>query len=304
MSNLNYSNYKKLDTKEKLDYFISTLAITNKTVDFFVNWDKVTTNTKEYELELNTLNYLIGKENIYEEALKLFEQQPNLLKAIPSLIAIRDESIDYLVIDDEDKLEIFNLDFKQIDKDNIEGYVLFLEQCGLLRFLQSDAKKSLVDYVYGVETGLDSNARKNRSGKSMETIVNSYVTKVCDELDLKHCEQATPSFIKSNYGIEVKSDKSQRRFDEAIYDPKNNHIYLIECNFYNDGGSKLKSVAGEFKDLNHFVTDNNVTFIWVTDGQGWKKTSVPLSDAMAQIDNVFNIQMLEDGYLDELIKSK
>ena len=98
----------------------------------------------------------------------LFTKQPDLLKAIPSLIASRDTILDILSIDDSDEMSFEQLNFSKIDKDRIVDYVDFAEQSGLLNFLQNKANRSLVDYVYGVEAGLDSNARKNRSGTIME----------------------------------------------------------------------------------------------------------------------------------------
>ena len=94
------NEYQTLTSDERLSLFLNTLSITNRTPEYYVNWDKVERETKQYELELNTLNYLIGKEDIYEETLRLFEQQPNLIKAIPSLIACRVKVLDIFSIDE------------------------------------------------------------------------------------------------------------------------------------------------------------------------------------------------------------
>lgn len=155
---MNLLNYHKLSSEERLGKFLSTLSITNRTPEYYVNWNKVNRETKKYELELNTLNYLIGKDDIYSEALHLFTKQPNLLKAIPSLIASRDNVLDILTIDNDDNMSFEQLDFKTIDTSRIDDYMKFIEKSGLLKFLQQHANRSLVDYVYGVETGLDSNA--------------------------------------------------------------------------------------------------------------------------------------------------
>lgn len=63
---MNYNN--------KLEYFISTLSMSNKTPNYFINWEKVVRNTNEFELELNTLNYLVGKEDIVNEKKELFRK--------------------------------------------------------------------------------------------------------------------------------------------------------------------------------------------------------------------------------------
>ena len=283
---------------------MNTLSVTNRTPEYYVNWEKVSRETKKFELELNTLNYLIGKEDIYNVALELFQKQPDLLKAVPSLIASRDKILDILVMDNDDNMSFERLNFKKIDTNRLVEYLDFIEQSGLLDFLQNHANRSLVDYVYGVESGLDSNARKNRSGTTMEGILERNVAKVCQTYGLEYKAQATPAFIKENWRIVVPVDKSERRFDVAVFSSEKKKCWLIETNYYGGGGSKLKAVAGEFTELSQFVetSDDDVTFIWVTDGQGWKTAHLPLAEAFAHVPNVFNLEMLKQDYLVELLK--
>ena len=302
---MNLLNYYNLSSEERLEEFLSTLSITNRTPEYYVNWKKVDRETKKYELELNTLNYLIGKDDIYIEALDLFTKQPNLLKAIPSLIASRDRVLDILTIDNDDNMSFEQLNFKTIDASRIDDYMKFIEQSGLLMFLQHHANRSLVDYVYGVETGLDSNARKNRSGTTMEGILERHISKIGQEQNLEWKAQATAQFIKEKWGVTVPVDKSERRFDVAVYSKENHKVWLIETNYYGGGGSKLKAVAGEFTELSQFVVksdDDDVEFVWVTDGQGWKTAHLPLAEAFSHITNVFNLEMLREGFLSELFQ--
>jgi len=301
---MNLLNYYNLSSEERLEEFLSTLSITNRTPEYYVNWKKVDRETKKYELELNTLNYLIGKDDIYIEALDLFTKQPNLLKAIPSLIASRDRVLDILTIDNDDNMSFEQLNFKTIDASRIDDYMKFIEQSGLLMFLQHHANRSLVDYVYGVETGLDSNARKNRSGTTMEGILERHISKIGQEQNLEWKAQATAQFIKEKWGVTVPVDKSERRFDVAVYSKENHKVWLIETNYYGGGGSKLKAVAGEFTELSQFVvkSDDDVEFVWVTDGQGWKTAHLPLAEAFSHITNVFNLEMLREGFLSELFQ--
>ena len=296
--------YIYLSNEDRLKQFLNTLSVTNRTPEYYVNWKKVDRETKKYELELNTLNYLIGKDDIYLEALRLFTKQPNLLKAIPSLIASRDKVLDILTIDNDDNMSFEQLNFKTIDASRIDDYMKFIEKSGLLKFLQRHANRSLVDYVYGVETGLDSNARKNRSGKTMEGILERYVSRISKEQKLEWKAQATAKFIKNEWGIEVPVDKSERRFDVAVYSKEKHKVWLLETNYYGGGGSKLKSVAGEFTELSQFVvtSDDDVEFVWVTDGQGWLTAHLPLSEAFSHITNVFNLEMLREGFLSELFR--
>jgi len=301
---MNFKNYLIKSPQERLTIFLESLSITNRTPEYYVNWKKVDRETKKYELELNTLNYLIGKDDIYIEALDLFTKQPNLLKAIPSLIASRDRVLDILTIDNDDNMSFEQLNFKTIDASRIDDYMKFIEQSGLLMFLQHHANRSLVDYVYGVETGLDSNARKNRSGTTMEGILERHISKIAQEQNLEWKAQATAQFIKEKWGVTVPVDKSERRFDVAVYSKENHKVWLIETNYYGGGGSKLKAVAGEFTELSQFVvkSDDDVEFVWVTDGQGWKTAHLPLAEAFSHITNVFNLEMLREGFLSELFQ--
>lgn len=288
----------------KLEYFINTLSMSNKTPNYFINWEKVVRNTNEFELELNTLNYLVGKEDIVNETKNLFKKQPDLIKVIPSLIAERNKKLVILDLK-EFAMTYKNLSFNNIDKDNIDLYVDFCESVGLLDFIKNHTNKSLVDYVYGVEAGLDSNGRKNRSGTNMETIVENYVSSISEEYNLEYISQAKAFQILSKWGKIVPTDKANRSFDLAIYNKSTDKLFLLETNYYNGGGSKLKSVCGEFMNLNRLINeDKNISFIWVTDGQGWKTAINPITEAMEEIDNILNLHMIfSDGDLKEILNS-
>lgn len=303
MTRLDFESYEKAGILERLTYFLTTLSETNRTAKYFINYDKAVQNTQKFELELNTLNYLIGKQDIKTEALNLFFKQPQLLRAVPALIASREDVLNVLKVDDSDSMKFYKLDFKDINTDEIEKYVDFLEETGLLKFISEDANRSLVDYVYGVEAGLDTNARKNRSGKTMEAILERQISQLSMSLRIEHKAQASPAFIKSKWGISVPVDKSERRFDEAVFDPQRKKLWLLETNYYGGGGSKLKAVAGEFTALNNLITsaDGDITFVWVTDGQGWKSAHIPMGEAFSHIENIFNLEMLRGGFLTELL---
>ena len=58
---MKFDNYINLDSDERLNVFLSTLSVTNRTPEYYVNWTKVERETRKFELELNTLNYLIGR---------------------------------------------------------------------------------------------------------------------------------------------------------------------------------------------------------------------------------------------------
>ena len=276
---------------------ITTFKSSIKTWDYFVNWKKVFANSSDLEITLNKLNYLLGKENLKDEFKKLYSSNPDIIKALPVLLAVR-----------ENKLEVFDkvtknsefFDFSGTEKDS-EKYYDFLEKSGLARLFQKDGVKNLVDYVMGVEVGLDSNGRKNRGGSLMEEIVESFISELCNKNGFEYLSQARSTAIKSKWGVDVKVDKSERSFDFAVFNPKNKKVKLFEVNFYNGGGSKLKAVCGEFKSLHTELKDQNIDFIWITDGLGWFTTKRPLEETYNHNDYVFNLNMLEAGILDKLV---
>ncbi len=282
--------------QKDFNHLVSTFRSSIKTWGYFVNWHKVFANRAELEITLNKLNYLLGKENLREEFYRLFASNPDIVKAFPVLIAVRDSKIE--VFDKATKdTELF--DFSR-GLDSADKYYNFLEETQLARLFKSGSIKNLVDYVTGIEVGLDSNGRKNRGGFLMEDIVGTFLSDYCRQNGFECLAQARPSIIKAQWGIDVKINKSERSFDFAIFNPTTRNLKLFETNFYNGGGSKLKSVCGEFKGLNDELKMQNIDLIWITDGLGWHTAKRPLEEAYGHNNYIFNLDMLENGALDHL----
>lgn len=263
--------------------------------NYFVNWEKVHKNIKPIEKELNLLNVLIGKEDIEREVYELIKEYPQVIKVFPFLIAYRDNKVSMLT--DVKAFLYKDYDFKTRDltDENCKDLATFFMKSGLGNLLKEKRVKNLVDYVTGVEVGLDSNGRKNRGGTMMENIVETFVKNACDELGLEYMTQANAKKIKANWNIDIQVDKSSRNLDFAIN--KNGKLYFIECNFYGGGGSKLKSTATEYVKMNEYWNAQNITFIWVTDGAGWKSTLKPLREYFDKADYLLNLEMLKDNKL-------
>ncbi len=306
---MNFKEYMSHQAHDKFDYFMETRTLTNRTATYWVNWDKVTKLTRSLEVALNTLNYLVGKKDIRSEAKKLFIQQPDLIKVIPTLLATREKDLALLDIDAQGKMLETQIDFSQANIKHLDSYLDFMEKTGLLRFLSEDLKQSLVDYVYGVQVGLDSNGRKNRSGTQNEEILSLYLDKIKQRHpELETATQVTNQVIESRWQIHIPPKQGAakvggRRYDGAIYSHKTGNVTIIETNFYGGGGSKLKAVAGEFSDL--YAEDlkplPNVGFVWISDGCGWDTAKNPLSEAFEIIPNIFNLKMLRGGFLEDLV---
>lgn len=274
------------------------------TWDYFTDFEKVKKNIQSVEKELNLLNYLIGKENIEVEFISLIEEYPQVCKALPLLIAVRADKLKEMPI-------ITNLQTLEADNKSAVFYgtsinkaelLLFFRESGLKDIFENKHIKNLVDYCFGVEVGMDTNARKNRTGTLMENIVGKYLDGFCQQnSDFSFVDQATKIRIKSTFNYDIQIDKNSRRFDFALYNKIENKLFLIEVNYYGGGGSKLKATAGEYQYLNDFLKTQKISFIWITDGVGWLTALRPLEETFNHNDFVINLSMLKNGILKEIV---
>ena len=244
---------------------------------YYVDFDKVNSNVDSIKVELNILNTLVGSKNIEKEFENVITKYPETLKCIPLLLAVRAKEIS--VTDAEGE---YNFSFNKRNY-SIEG--------------------NLVDYATGVETGLDSNGRKNRGGHLMENLVESYIQKAGFVKNKNYFKEMYIHEIEQKWGVNLSAisnqGKMEKRVDFVIKTDK--QIYVIETNFYSSGGSKLNETARSYKTLAQEVaTINGVTFIWFTDGCGWNSARHNLEETFDVLDTVYNIQDLEDGILNNI----
>jgi len=294
------TSFLGLDSDDNLfKYFNTTLKVKITKWDYFVNWPKVFGNIEPIEKELNLLNVLIGKENIEEESYKLIKEYPQVIKAFPTLIAVRENSIDILLDTKNFIYQKYTFTKGALSDDECRSLAYFVVNSGIGDILKDKKIKNLVDYATGVEVGLDSNGRKNRGGTLMESLVEAFVSDTCEELGYKYMRQATAKSIKDKWNLDVIVDKSSRQLDFAIN--KNGKLYFIECNFYGGGGSKLKSTATEYSEMNRYWNNQNIEFIWITDGAGWKSTLKPLREYFDKAEYLLNLEMLKNGILKKII---
>ncbi len=221
------------------------------------------------------------------------------------MVAIREKNIEVLTNFKTADWEYKTFSFRKkqkYSKDEIENAIEFIDKVGFLDLLKERKIKNLVDYTIGLEVGIGTNARKNRGGKIMEDIIEWHINTLCLKCDLNYLLQATTKRIKEKWGIKLPIDKTSRQYDFAILN-KNKKLILIEANFFSRGGSKLKSVAGEFQALNDFLKgQNNIDkFIWITDGAGWNTAKLPLKEAFMHNDFIINTKMIFDGVLEEIV---
>lgn len=288
---------------QKFQNLINTLQSSIFSWDYFSNFKKIKENTFKIKIQLNILNSLLWEQEIENKFLKIIKEYPDTRKVLPILIAVR--NFDKQILDRESMVvsemkHLFNPKLDFLDK----NMLLFFNISWLKKVFENKNIWNLNDYVFWVETWLDSNARKNRTGDLMEDLVEEFVKDLCDKNQwFQYKEQATVSYVKKEWWIEVKSDKASRRFDFAIFDSIKNRVFLIEVNYYWWWWSKLKAVAWEFAGLYDFMQKQDVPFYWVTDWLGWNTASKPLEDAYNKMDwNIYNIEMLKEGILSKLIK--
>lgn len=306
MKSLNF--YKEVidcnSDNQVFDYLVNNFKPSNALWSYFVNWEKVFKNTKEIEIELNLLNYLIGKDDFDSEFRLLVKRNPEVLRAIPALIVRNGSNTNKfkVLVDFSNKrlvYEDFDFTIKDPNELDVSKYLDFVKNTGLKDLIVSKKIKNLVDYIIGVEAGLDSNGRKNRSGKAMEKITGPFIKDICDKYGFKYLEQANASKIKSALGYDVPVNKSSKRYDYVVDNGK--ELFLFETNFYGSKGSKLSEITASYRDLFN-VLEGKFKFVWITDGYGWKYTIRSLRDTFDHNDYVFTLDLLEKGILEEVLK--
>jgi len=304
MNYLNYLIKQNIRPENAFEYLYKNFIPTISSFSYFVDWKTVVSNKKKYELILNNLNFLLGKKEKFNEDFEfLFRQNPSIIEAFPILLASREKEI--TLIDDYKNLNTFRYIFKKpnlVNIDIIKHYLNFVEQTGLKSLFCDFEIKNLVDYVFGVEVGLNSNARKNRTGTSMEVIVENFLVNFCrTHTSFAFISQASEEKISNNFDCVVDVDKKSRRFDFALFNQDSKKLFLIEVNFYSGGGSKLKATAEEYKSLDALLKNQNYNLIWITDGAGWKSALRPLEETFNHNDYVINLSMLKNGILEEIV---
>lgn len=265
---------------------------------YYIDFKKVYNNVESIKIELNILNSLIGSKNIEEDFETLIKKYPETLKCIPILLAVREYEI-FAGENGDVKLYSFN---KQIN--SIEDYKLFMKKTGLFELLSKHIINNLYDYVTGVETGLDSNGRKNRGGHQMEDLVESYIQKAGFKRDVNYFKEMYVSEVARKWNIDLSAvsnqGKMEKRWDFVV--KTDNCIYLIETNFYGSGGSKLNETARSYKTIaTEMKSVKGAKFVWFTDGAGWKSAARNLEETFDVLDDIYSINDMQNGIMKEII---
>ncbi len=304
--------YRKLNLKDDetgvFNYLVSTLTDSIFTWEYFSDFKKARKNVQFIEKELNLLNVLIGKRDIEKEFISLVSEYPNVRKVLPILIAVRNAKLkglriidDYEELKSESKKDLF-APCKVLSLDIKAELLVFFRDSGLRDLFNNKGIKNVVDYCFGVEVGMDTNARKNRTGKAMENIIHRIIQKYSERDDLDFITHATQRKAKERWNFLIEIDKADRVFDFAVFDKSMHRVFVIETNYYSGGGSKIKSTAGEYRYLFDFLKNQGIELIWITDGLGWKTTKKSLFETFLHNDYVLNIELVKQGVLGDIIK--
>lgn len=264
----------------RFELFMSQLKATNATLSFYSDFDKISQNVQDVAISLTMLNYLIGKDDLRRAVEALWQRDKSAFQVMDILIATRKKE-SKLCIDANGNVQKIHSLF-----DSVDGVMTFLEETGLADVFRRNEIKDLVDYVFGVETGLDSNARKNRSG----TIMESLVAEAFRSADIEFSEQ---EYSTNHPAIDAVLGADTKRFDFCV---KTRHkTYLIEVNFYSGGGSKLNEVARSYTDIAPKINSvPGYEFVWITDGVGWFSAKNKLQEAFAAIPSIYNITTMSE----------
>ena len=272
---------------------------------YYIDFEKVHRNVDSVKVELNILNSLIGSKNIENDFENLMRKYPEVLRCIPLLLAVRANEI---YCQDENGGYLYKFDFGKYPPNShtyYERYKYFMRETGLFDLLENHIINNLVDYVTGVETGLDSNGRKNRGGHLMEDLVERYIIDAGYIKNKTYFKEMKIKEIEKMFGIDLSSisnkGKTVKRFDFVV--KTENTVYCIETNFYASSGSKLNETARSYKQISQEAQSiNGLKFVWFTDGKGWVDARHNLEETFDVMQHIYNIKDLEDGIIDEVFK--
>jgi len=295
---VNFKEFGFVTLEEYLDSFMQSLLPSNKTYDYFVDWKKVKATVEKYVDEISLLNSLTRIENKREHLRVLLRKYPSVIEVIPLLIAERIKSgkIEIFDIDLEDFVS-FDFQSKDLDENKISKAITFCEKTGLLTLFNEI--NDLSDYLTGVEVGLDTNARKNRSGDIFEKMCQQKMKKNLP--DDYRMESNDTKF--SLYQVLTKGASRGKTHDIVVY-KKGNIIpqVVAECNFYNVSGSKPISIAESYVEMNRAAKEKGIKFLWITDGPAWKNMKEPLTRCATEIEYLFNFKMLTPQNISKILE--
>jgi len=299
---------KRLGTgnlEETLERFHETIVDTNRGYNFFVDWEKVERHIRKYRIEFSILDTLIGSDDFNNDLRNVLRRYPEILPAVPILIAVRDIRLKVIGDFSDADSEIMEYSFieRDIAESEIEALVEFFNKTGLKHFFESLSSKSINDYVTGVEVGMDTHARKNRSGNSMELVIKPII----ESINLKHDDKFTILFQKNfgylekEYGIKVSTSIENRKADFILINSDKSKVINIEVNFFSGTGSKPQEIVDSYINRQEELKEVGFEFIWITDGYGWKGQKNQIEKGFRKVNYLLNLHFVRKGLLEDIL---
>lgn len=283
-------------TNRNFDEWLAKFRLSISGYDYYIDFNKVVNNVEKLKIELSILNSLIGSKDIERDFENIINKYPETLKCIPLLLAVRQSEI---YAQDEEGTFIYNFNHMNY---SIEQYKVFMRKTGLFDLIQDHIVNNLIDYALGVETGLDSNGRKNRGGHQMENLVGKFINKSNVK---EYYKEMYLSEIENRWNVDLSAlsnnGKAKKRFNFVV--KTDNMIYGIETNFYGGtgGGSKLNETARSYKMLSQEAdSTDDFTFVWFTDGTAWRSARGNLRETFEVMEHIYSIDDLENGVMDKI----
>lgn len=301
MTNLEF--YSTLDSinseKDLLREFQENLLETNRYFGYYVDFETVDEKSGRHSENIEKLQRLTDADDLKSEFFDLFDEAPEVLKSIPALVAERGNTLKVIEDLKEEDQNVVTFDFTEkqdVTEEEKQKYWEFVEKTGLADALRK--VDDLEDYLYGVEAGLNTNARKNRSGNAMENLMEPLVRDAAEEKGLDVYREKNMGIIEEEHGLDVPDRLTNRQCDFIVTDGK--RFVNIEVNYYKGSGSKPEEIVNSYSDRNDSLEATEAgKFIWVTDGQVWNTASNQLEVGLESMPYVLNVYFVRNGLLEE-----
>jgi type II restriction enzyme len=299
---LYYDHFQKKSFDEVVAFFHETIIDTNRGFKFFVDWNKIKEHVSRYKIELNILNTLIGSKTFDKDLCTILTKYPEVLPVIPILVAVRDQKLKVIrdFMDNQQDYAEFDFTERNLKENDLKSFVEFFEKTGLKNFFETLSSKSIQDYVTGIEVGMDTHARKNRSGDAMELAIKPIV----DQIIQKHSDNFLCLFQQkfkklSGYGVRVPTPLEERKADFLIV--KNSaKVINIEVNFYSGTGSKPQEIVDSYINRQKELEEYGLNFIWITDGYGWRGQKNQIAKGFMMVHYLLNLHFCRKGLLEKI----
>jgi len=277
-----------------LEVFINSLSDPQRTFNYFVDWEKVRRNVERYKVEIGILGSLVGSKNIEKEMAEILSKYPEVLPVFPLIIAVRDLKIG---ISELDVTKQFSFRQRKLASSEIDSLLEFCKKTGIVDIFSEI--KNLKDYLLGVEIGMDTNARKNRSGSTMELMLAEPLKILSQQYGFQLFSQKQFKIFEK-LGYFYPRNLKERKFDFALIG--DSFFVNIEANIYGGTGSKPQEIVDAYINRQKDLNSAGWILIWITEGGGWAGQENQLRKGFEEIDYILNLHFVKRGLLERIIQ--